>query len=86
MRKAQFVLSTAVLMCLAGLSPARAESDYPWCIQDAEFGYPGDCSYRTREECLLSVSGRQGYCGQNPAEILRPQIQPPPRNRHVPPY
>lgn len=62
MRKAQFVLGTMVLVWLAGGSPARA--DYAWCIQDSEYGYPGDCSYQTREQCLLSASGRKGFCGQ----------------------
>jgi hypothetical protein len=77
MRKAQFVLGTLVLVWLAGGSPARA--DYAWCIQDSEFGYPGDCSYQTREQCLLSVSGRKGACAQNPAYLItRP---PAPRAR-----
>lgn len=77
MRKAQFVLGTIVLIWLAAGSPARA--DYAWCIQDAEYGYPGDCSYQTREQCLLSVSGRKGACAQNPAYLVaRP---PSPRAR-----
>ena len=87
MRKAQFVLGTIVLVWLAGGSPARADYDYPWCIQDSEYGYPGDCSYQTREQCLLSASGRKGFCAQNPAHlVVRPPLQPSLRGRHVPPY
>jgi hypothetical protein len=86
MRNVQFVLGTMVLAWLAGGSPARADYDYAWCIQDSEYGYPGDCSYQTREQCLLSASGRKGFCGQNPAVAARPQLSPPQRGRHVPPY
>jgi hypothetical protein len=86
MRKAQFVLGTIILAWFASGSPALADYDYAWCIQDSEYGYPGDCSYQTREQCLLSVSGRKGYCGQNPAIAMRPALQPPVRARHVPPH
>ncbi|TWB06973.1 uncharacterized protein DUF3551 [Bradyrhizobium stylosanthis] len=84
MRKAQFVLGITALVWLAGDSPARA--DYAWCIQDSEYGYPGDCSYQTREQCRLSVSGRKGFCGPNPAVVTRPPLPPALRGRHVPPY
>ncbi|OKO70369.1 DUF3551 domain-containing protein [Bradyrhizobium sp. AS23.2] len=85
MRKAQFVLGTTALLWLAGGGPARADYDYAWCIQDSEYGYPGDCSYQTREQCLLSASGRKGFCAQNPAYMVtRPQPQPVLRGRHVP--
>jgi len=83
MRKMQFVLGAMVLAWLSGGSPARA--DYAWCIQDSEFGYPGDCSYQTREQCLLSVSGRKGACAQNPAMFTRPSPTPALRGRYVPP-
>ena len=86
MRKVQFVLGTIALVWLAGGSPARADYDYAWCIQDSEYGYPGDCSYQTREQCLLSASGRKGSCAQNPAVATRPQLSPSLRGRHVPPY
>ena len=76
MRKAQFVLGTVVFVWLAGGGPARADYDYPWCIQDAEYGYPGDCSYQTRAQCLQSVSGQQGSCGENPRFVLNRPPQP----------
>jgi hypothetical protein len=84
MRKVQVVLGAIALMWLVGGSPARA--DYAWCIQDSEYGYPGDCSYQTREQCLLSASGRKGFCAQNPAVAARPLPPPALRGRHVPPY
>jgi len=83
MRKAQFVLGIIVLAGLVGMEPARAD----WCIQNSEAGYPGDCSYQTREQCQMSASGRKGYCAQNPAQVaVRPPLQPSLRGRYVRPY
>ena len=80
--KAQFVLGTIFLAGLVGVEPARA--DYLWCIQDSEFGYPGDCAYQTREQCLASLSGRKGYCGENPGALFGRPSQPlAPRGRNV---
>jgi hypothetical protein len=85
MRKTQFVFGATVLLWLAGGGPGRA--DYAWCIQDAEYGYPGDCSYQTREQCLASVSGRKGSCAQNPANaVTRTPPQPALRGRRGPSY
>nr|WP_084788593.1 DUF3551 domain-containing protein [Bradyrhizobium sp. Cp5.3] len=62
----------SVLACLviaigafAGSAPAHAQ-DYPWCVQGKGVGYPGDCSYSTRAQCLASASGRNVGCGLNP--------------------
>ena len=50
---------------MGGISPAAA-IDYPWCLQGKEIGYPGDCSFSTREQCLASASGRGLDCNVNP--------------------
>ena len=73
MGKAQFVLGTIVLVWLAGGSPARADYDYAWCIQNSEYGYPGDCSYQTYAQCQASASGRNLYCNVNPRAALNQQ-------------
>ena len=61
-------LAFTALGSLAGAaSPAAAAThDYPWCAQGRQEGYPGDCNYRTYEQCQASVSGRDAYCGVNP--------------------
>jgi hypothetical protein len=86
MRKTQLALCVIIVAGVAGTCPARADYDYPWCITDSEYGYPGDCSYQTRQQCLLSASGRKGYCDVNPRFVPRssPQ-QPAPRGRRVSP-
>ncbi|WP_430641104.1 DUF3551 domain-containing protein [Bradyrhizobium brasilense] len=50
---------------LASVSPASAR-DYRWCVQGRGVGYPGDCMYQTRAQCLASASGRNVTCGINP--------------------
>jgi len=76
MGKAQFVLGTIVLVWLAGGSPARADYDYAWCIQNSEYGYPGDCSYQTREQCLASASGMsRRYCDVNRRLLFEKQAR-----------
>ena len=69
MRKTQCVSGIIMLLGLIGTGPARA--DYPWCIQNSEFGYPGECTYQTHEQCLASLSGRKGYCGENPSVLFK---------------
>ena len=82
MRKAQLAFGVIILAAVVGAHPARADYDYPWCIADAEYGYPGDCAYQTREQCLASVSGRKGYCQENPRFLLmKPPQQPTPRRQ-----
>ena len=87
MRRAQLALAAlaaTVLAGIAGIGPARADIDYPWCIQNGDFGYPGDCAYQTREQCLTSASGRKGYCGENPRFLFRKPAQQPPLRSPAP--
>jgi hypothetical protein len=80
--KAKFMLGVIALTGFVGMEPARA--DYPWCIQNSESGYPGDCAYQSREQCLVSLSGRKGYCGENPSALFRrPRPQLVPKGRHI---
>ena len=66
-------------MLAAGLllssAPAAQAQDYPWCVQGRGVGYPGDCSYSTRAQCLASASGRLASCGINP-RVAYGQQQP----------
>ena len=65
-RVATAVAGASALVAGAAISvPARA-TDYPYCLQGRETGYPGDCSYRTYQQCEASASGRDAFCGINP--------------------
>lgn len=82
MRRPQLALAAlaaTVLAGIAGISPARSDYDYPWCIQGGDYDYPGECAYQTLQQCQASVSGRKGYCGENPRFLFRKPAQQPPR-------
>lgn len=88
MRKLQLamvVLGAAALMSVSANRPASAGPyDFPWCAQGIEAGYPGDCSYRTYQQCQASVSGRLLSCGRNPQVAAAPP--PVRRGRKVQSY
>jgi hypothetical protein len=82
MRNAMMAMSAllaAAAAATAGSSPAAA-TDYPYCLQGRDWGVPGECSYRSYEECLASASGRGLYCNINP----RVAFGWPPRGRPYP--
>ncbi|WP_461349464.1 DUF3551 domain-containing protein [Bradyrhizobium sp. USDA 4451] len=58
------VLAFGIAWYVTGI-PASAR-DFPWCVQGRGVGYPGDCMYQTRAQCLASASGRNVTCGFNP--------------------
>jgi len=93
MRKVMMTAAGLVGIALAsggGAAPAFAGYDYPWCVQGRGVGYPGDCSYRTFEQCRASASGRAAGCGINPRVAFDPARRgpavyvdmPPPRRVH----
>ncbi|MCK1287265.1 DUF3551 domain-containing protein [Bradyrhizobium sp. 44] len=51
---------------LVSSAPAAQAQEYRWCVQGKGVGYPGDCSFSTRAQCLASASGRNVDCGINP--------------------
>ena len=64
MRHLLFAAASAACI-LAGLaSPAAAESRY--CLQGRIWGYPGNCQFATYEQCRVTASGTDAYCGINP--------------------
>ncbi|MDH2386014.1 DUF3551 domain-containing protein [Bradyrhizobium sp. CER78] len=85
MRTSQMTMLVLGAMTLAGvasITPASADPfDYPWCAQGPSLGYPGECAYRTYEQCLASVSGRFLACGENPRFLFSEPPPPSPR-RH----
>jgi hypothetical protein len=58
--------SLSVLVTGAAISTPASAMDYPYCLQGRQTGYPGECSYRTYQECQASASGRDAACGINP--------------------
>jgi hypothetical protein len=68
MRRTTLALTAlgALVLVISGAGLARADIDYPWCLQGGEQGYPGLCYYQTYEQCRASASGRLVGCGLNP--------------------
>ena len=64
----------ALVTCGALSTPASA-MDYPYCLQGRQTGYPGECSYRTYQQCQASASGRDAFCGINPRVAYNQQQQ-----------
>jgi hypothetical protein len=64
------LLAIATISALGIFAVARpvAAAEFPYCIQGYWTGYPGDCQYRSYDECSVTASGR-GYCGANPAYV-----------------
>lgn len=65
MRTIPFVLITLVALSLSPTA-ARAGSDGSWCANYGT-GHSGiNCSYKSQEQCLATVSGIYGFCTPNP--------------------
>ena len=62
---ALMAVTAAGAATLATSAPAAAQ-DYPWCVQGKGVGYPGECMYTSRAQCMASASGRLATCGVNP--------------------
>ena len=63
-----FALAIAV-----GSSVQAQARDYPYCLTSPGYGYPGECSYSTYEQCRASASGRRADCIINPRTAFGPR-------------
>jgi hypothetical protein len=50
----------------AAVSSPAAASEFAYCMQGKDAGFPGDCQYRSYAECKASASGRGEDCAINP--------------------
>jgi hypothetical protein len=58
------VLCAAGVLALSGaITPASAAR---YCLQGRGWGYPGNCQFTTRQQCMASASGTSATCGINP--------------------
>lgn len=63
-------LAGALILLAVGAGGASAQSpySYPWCAYYAPAGSGlTSCYFASYEQCMASVSGVGGFCGQNPA-------------------
>lgn len=65
-------LSLQALALLASLAPlifsshVQAASTDRYCLQGRRWGFPGNCQFATRRQCLAAASGTHAGCGLNP--------------------
>ncbi|WP_245283967.1 DUF3551 domain-containing protein [Bradyrhizobium sp. Cp5.3] len=50
-------------LCVIGSDSAHAAR---YCLQGHHWGFPGNCAFSTRSQCLASASGTRAHCGVNP--------------------
>ena len=46
--------------------PAQAAAADRYCLRGRHAGFPGNCQFATRAQCLATASGTSAYCGINP--------------------
>jgi Protein of unknown function (DUF3551) len=83
MRKIVLAMLALTAAGVAGVVTSTPAAAGTWCVQGRDMGFPGDCSYATYGQCMASASGRNAYCGINPAAAYR---QSGPRGRYGDPY
>jgi hypothetical protein len=88
----KFFSGMLVATFFAGLapftSPARAEIQYPWCVQypGGEYGIGAvSCGFVSLEQCMETARGLGSMCVENPAYptiVKQPRKIRHPRRRH----
>jgi uncharacterized protein DUF3551 len=83
-RKEEVVMRTmatammAVAWLAIGASAGEART-YPWCATYNDTYGSRNCGFSTFQQCLATVSGIGGFCGQNP--LFQPGFDPAPRRK-----
>ena len=62
------LVSVAALTIVA--FPAQAQrqriAQDRYCLQGRHWGFPGNCQFATRAQCMAAASGTNAFCGVNP--------------------
>ena len=70
-------------LTLGGQTAARAENEYPYCLEPSAFTV-GTCTFETLQQCMASASGNVGVCVKNPRYVA-PAVVPAPVQPAQPP-
>jgi hypothetical protein len=65
------VLANAALMGASVAASAQSPNSYPWCWRGGDGSNYSSCYYKSKEQCLTTISGIGAYCFENP------EYQPP---------
>lgn len=83
MRGMAMVALTFGALVLGGQSSARADVEYPYCLEPSAFTV-GTCTFESFEQCMASASGNVGVCVKNPRYVA-PAVVPEPVQPAPPP-
>jgi hypothetical protein len=56
----------ATLVAMAFSAPTQAAATDRYCLQGRHWGFPGNCQFATRQQCMAAASGTNAHCGINP--------------------
>jgi hypothetical protein len=80
MRKSLYAITAAAITAItlaASVKPSEALIVYPWCANygGRHMGGAPNCGFVTYAQCMATIQGLGGWCGQNP------WYEPPPPRR-----
>nr|WP_245502230.1 DUF3551 domain-containing protein [Bradyrhizobium betae] len=58
------LLATFLSVVFSGQAQSAQTDRY--CLQGRSWGFPGNCQFATRQQCLAAASGTSAACGLNP--------------------
>jgi hypothetical protein len=65
-RTIPLLASLATLAAVTFSAQAQVLVNDRYCLQGRIWGYPGNCQFATYQQCQVSASGTDAYCGPNP--------------------
>jgi hypothetical protein len=65
-RTVPMLVPLATLVVMAFSPPAQAAATDRYCLQGRHWGFPGNCQFATRQQCVAAASGTSAHCGINP--------------------
>ncbi|SDS46251.1 DUF3551 domain-containing protein [Bradyrhizobium canariense] len=58
-----FMILASFVALVSTVQPAAAGK---YCLQGSQWGFPGNCQFHSRRQCMATASGTNSTCGINP--------------------
>jgi hypothetical protein len=65
MRTVAALLAGLAAIVMTQPTPAKAETQYPWCAHFSDGSGVTSCGFDSSEQCEINVRGMGGYCDKN---------------------
>ena len=63
-----FMVLASFVALVSTVQPAAAGK---YCLQGSQWGFPGNCQFSTRQQCMATAAGTGATCGINPRYARR---------------